>query len=145
VIAAASGMLGIQPDFPLGNVAVKGSRISAQVFFNETYEGISVCPGGNVKIDLGPRGELLALNSSYVPLIAVGNRVQLSSDEAKLGANAVFQRGSSDTLHVDGGSQIIWVKGQEGRFAYQFVSKGHQVVIDAQTGGVLSSWDRKQY
>jgi hypothetical protein len=106
-----------------------------------------VLPVGEVKIDLGPEGELVGFYSNYAADVTVVNQARLDSDEARKRAlDAVKLTGANPVLgSVDGGAQIVWVTGREGRIAYQFGANGRQVVIDAETGEVLQNRNRRTY
>ncbi len=145
VLLSARSLLGIQSELPLKNVAVKGSPFAAQVFFSESYQGLPIRPGGNIKVDLGTQGEVLGVDSDYVSKVILVNRILLSSEDALLRVQSIFKNDSASLLRPSAAEQIIWVKGLEGRYAYSFLAKGYQVIMDAETGKVLSSWDRKQY
>jgi hypothetical protein len=144
VLAAAEDLIGLRSDWPLGWSKIQGNSISAQIFFNETYNGLKVAPVGSVKIDLGTRGELLALYSDYDPDIKMVNQVRFSSDEGKLKAIAAVHVAPGSSLQVDGGDKMIWVSEKGGHFAYQYWVEGRQIVIDAETGSVLFNRNRRR-
>ena len=146
IIAAASGLMGLRPDFPLGDANTRGSAITSQVFMSESYEGIPLSPVGNVKIDLGTHGELVALYSDYAPHLTVSNQFQLSTEDAKVSALSTIKKSDSDSaLEVDGGAKLIWVSEGSGKSAYEFMVQGRQVIVDAGSGKVLFNRDRRQY
>jgi hypothetical protein len=144
IISSAATLMGIDPKWPLENALARGSKISAQVFFNQTHEGIIVVPFGNVKVDLGAKGELIGLYSSYSTDIQIVNQVRMDSEEAQLKVVEAFQDPNNTSLHVDGGGKVIWVHEHLGRYAYEFLAQGRQVVVDAQTGKILDMKDIRQ-
>jgi hypothetical protein len=142
VIAAADELMGVRSDWPLESVATKGTPLSAQVFFNQTHEGMTVEPVGNIKIDLGADGELTGLYSDYAPQIIVTNEVRLDSEQAKANLLASIR----NPAHVEGGSRVIWmVSERDGHVAYQFSVDGRQVVVDAENGKILYTRDRRNF
>lgn len=146
ILSAASDLIGIQSTWPLENALARGSQISAQVFFSQMHEGTLIAPVGNVKIDLGTRGELLGLYSDYAPSVMISNQVRLDPDEAQQKVIAAFQNSENTALTVEGGSKVIWVSGEKGRYAYQFIAQGHyQVVVDAESGQVIHTKDIRQH
>lgn len=145
ILAAGRELLGVREDWPLESAAAKNSNVSAQVFFSETYHGVPVAPVGSLKIDLGSQGELVALHSDYASQVEVKNEVLMDSDQARDKAVAWMQKQKTGSLRVDGGGKVVWVKGSDGHFAYQFMISGRQVVVDAQTGGILLTRDRRQF
>jgi len=145
ILLGAQGLMGVRASWPLENALARGSPLSAQVFLNQTYEGLMVVPVGIVKVDLGPKGELLGLFSDYVRDVKIENHIQMDSDEAQSRVYPAFQSPNQTSLHVDGGGKVIWVEGGSGRYAYQFLVRGRRVVVDAQTGKILDTKDIRQY
>lgn len=147
IVEAAAGLLGLRPDFPLGDPALNQSAVSAQVFFEQTHHGIPLAPRGAVTVDLGPQGELLGLYSDYVPDVSVsvdpgGSR----ADEEKITAEqARIRAGVGYREQAEGGRQVYWLLGisPSARLAYEFIVEGNRVVVDAGTGAVLSRRDRR--
>jgi hypothetical protein len=150
ILAAAGPLLGLSAEHPLEEPTVRGTEVSAQVFFRETAAGVPVAPAGTVSIDLGPQGELLGLHSEYVPEVRVRNEVRLGADEARSRAVGAVADQSSG-LRAEGGSRVVWIVGNalagaaDGRHAYEFTVQGRQVVVDAATGAVLYQRDRRRY
>src|SRR5205823_3564645 len=122
----------------------RGSSVSAQVYFSQTHEGLLIIPGGEVKVDLGPQGELLGLYSSYAMNVVIVNEIRLDSEQAKAKVISFFQDPKLESLYIDGGARMIWVQGHEGRYVYQFSVRGQEIIVDAQTGKILSSRNRRQ-
>lgn len=141
VLQAAQELLRLRPDFPLENAAARSSSLSVQVYFNEAYQGVMLAPMGNIKVDLGPEGELLALYADYASEVQVVNQAKLNSDQARQKA----VEGIAGEPQVGGGNQVVWVQGKIGRFAYQFAVQGRQVVVDAETGSILFSRDSRRH
>ncbi len=135
VIHEGRPLLGVRSNWPLDQGVAKEGSISAQVFFNETYDGIPLAPVGSVKVDLGSKGELIALYSDYTSDVHIRNKTVLSQAQAQLKAFS----------SKDSGSKVIWVMGQDAYYAYRFMVQGHQIIIDAQTGQVLSRRDQRQF
>lgn len=142
VIRSAESLLGLDPAFPLAHPIVNSSPLSAQVYYSETYQGLPVIPGGKVRVDLGKRGELIAIDSSYAASFEVRNEMKMLLSEARLKALSAM-KGSSSAL-VFNERPIVWVAGHQGYYAYEFLISGHSIVIDATEGKVLSKQDRRE-
>jgi hypothetical protein len=150
ILNAAKELIKIDPAWPLDREEVRSGPVSAQVFFQETYQGMPVLPGGSVKVDLGSAGELLALHSSYRPSVEIVNQPVLSSDQAKAQALQFIRQQeaeglSSDKFHAGPGTKVVWVETNQGHIAYQFHLHGREIVVDAKTGEVLYSHDKRIY
>lgn len=145
IISAASQLLGLHPSWPLEYVVSHGSSISAQVFLSESYEGMRVAPSGHIKVDLGPEGQLLALYSDYVSPEHVKKVANLSTSEAGLKALTIVTQMSGKQFQPSIGEKIIWVTGNQGYLAYEYKIRGQVIVIDADTGRVLSSRDKRNF
>lgn len=134
ILEAAGVLLGVQSGLPLENPIAIANAASAQVYFQETLGGVPLAPLGKVTVDLGPKGELLGLDSSYMPNIAPKNAVDsknMSGSQSKL---------------------IVWVSSNrdgEGRatsrYAYDSMVNGLEVVTDATTGESLFRRDRRVF
>lgn len=141
--------LGIQEHTPLGKPRFNLGPHSAQVFFQETYFGYPILPFGSVKISLGPKGELLQLESSYVRELVLTNEIRLSSEEAFAKAkNEIFNGKLSPENKV--GRTVVWApmsisEGQEtkGHFAFEYFSSGFQIILNASDGTVLAKIPRR--
>jgi hypothetical protein len=139
ILDAAADLLGLQKELPLANPRTQTGEVSAQAFFSETLNGAEIAPQGGVSVDLGPHGELLGLDSSYVPGIQTSNSVNLSPEDATRSVEG-----------AEGSRLVVWVlspgaKPPEGRYAYDVSAHGMRVVVDAQTGQVIVKRDRRNY
>ncbi len=150
MIDSARELLGIREELPLGESVARGDSTSAQVFFQEVHDGIELAPAGGVTVDLGPHGELIELSSNYVPAIHVSNQQRLSLGEAELKAQE--SAGASGRVRVEGGARVLWLTpgrrtgdAQEARHAYDFMVRGKQIVVDAESGSVLYKRDRRMF
>lgn len=148
ILDAAKGLMGYDADFPLEQPVAKGDEHSAQVIFRQTKDGAMLLPRGDVTIELGPRGELLGFYSNYVGKIRVVNKVKISVDEARQRLFTAVSNEAHGGIRTEGGNKILWVKssdGYQGRYAYEFLVQGRQVVVDAETGKILFRRDRRQF
>jgi len=140
ILDSASSMLGLESEFPLGTPQAQLNNVSAQVHFKQSYQGIPLAPLGSVTLQFGPKGELLSLDSSYVPRVKIRNQIKLTQDQAE---HKVL--GSA----VEGGRVVIWVTNPlgepEGRFAYEYWQQGRQVIVDATDGKILFRRDRRNF
>jgi len=83
ILTSAHDLLELRKEWPLENAAARSGSISAQVYFNETHDGVQLAPVGGVKVDLGSRGELLGLYSEYASHVDITNQVTLDPEEAR--------------------------------------------------------------
>ncbi len=95
IVHAAQDLLGINPELPLSPPIPQGGPVTAQVYFRETYRGLTLLPEGNLKLDLGPKGEILGLYSDYISELKVNADFKLSSQEAFVKALASVERSQS--------------------------------------------------
>ena len=151
IVSAAQDLLGLRAELPLSNPIPQGGPVTAQLYFRETYHGLILLPEGNLKIDLGPKGEILGLDSDYLSKIDIISDVRLTSKEAFAKALSSMDRGKSfpiptnPVMRSSEGNKVVWVtQATQGHVAYQFFIHGREVVVDAGTGKVLSSKNRKQ-
>lgn len=145
ILHAAQDLLGINPELPLSPPIPQGGPVTAQVYFRETYRGLNLLPEGSLKLDLGPKGEILGLDSDYISELKVNSDFRLSSQEAFVKALASVNRGQSLSVPYVEGNRVVWViQATQGQAAYRFFIQGREIVIDAGTGRVLSSKNQKQ-
>jgi hypothetical protein len=151
ILSAAQDLLGLKAELPLSSPIPRGGPVTAQIYFRETYRGLTLLPEGNIKIDLGPKGEILGLHSDYMSKISVVSDVRLTSQDAFAKAlSSIDQVKPSPIAMPHGvspsdGNKVVWVtQATQGHVAYQFFIRGYEVVIDAGTGEILLSRDRRQ-
>lgn len=139
VFANARELIGATSKNRFADPLIQPGRVSAQVFFQQIVDGVPLTPVGTVSITLGPEGELIRLDNAAVPNIPVVNERRLTVDQAKTAASDVFSGAA-----VEGGAAVAWSPtGTEARHAYEFYAKGRQIIVDAQTGQVISNRDRR--
>lgn len=140
LLQSARDALGITGRSPVGDPLVQTGDITAQVYFRQLYEGLVVLPHGTITVNLGPSGELLQLDSDYLPNVKVTNWASISPDQAKMSIPK-YEDGSGKIM---GGSLIVWATpGSEAKKAYEYFSDGRQIIIDAQNGQVITTRDRR--
>ena len=169
IVNAAQDLLGLRSELPLSSPIPREGPVTAQLYFRETYRGLTLLPEGTLKIDLGPKGEILELSSDYLAKLNVVSEVRLTSEEALAKALSSVERGTAHGLRPaegnrdsnnTGGNKVVWVvqagpsagpgamtpalREMQGHVAYQFFVRGREVVIDAGTGLVLFSRNRRQ-
>ena len=140
--------IGYTDDLPVSAPIIRSGQFSAQAFFRQTFEAIPFEPVGKITIDLGSRGELLGFYSSYVPSLKITNQSILSEEQCFEHAKTAL----GDILAVGektNGKKIIWVEKTavqaEGRYAYEFIFRGRQTIVDAETGSILLKRDRRHF
>ncbi len=141
IVEAASGLLGLRTEFPLGDPALNQSAVSAQVFFEQTHQGVPLAPRGAVTVDLGTQGELLGLYSDYVPDVTISDEEKITAEQARVRAGIGYRE------PAEGGRAVYWLlgMGRSARRAYEFIVEGQRVVVDAGTGAVLSRREKRHY
>ena len=151
IVSAAQELLGLRAELPLSNPIPQGGPVTAQLYFRETYHGLILLPEGTLKIDLGPKGEILGLDSDYLSKINIISDVRLTSQDAFAKALSSMDRRKSFPISTTPvmpsaeGNKVVWVtQATQGHVAYQFFIQGREVIVDAGTGEVLSSKNRKQ-
>ncbi len=151
IVEAASSLLGIQPESPLGAPVVRGNEISAQVTFHEMHNALPVSPGGLLTLDLGAQGEIIGLYSSYVHDITLLNHRVLTEEQAREKANTAITE-SKTVINVEPGTPLIWIAKKaeasqpaQGYFAYEFIVHGFLVIVNAEDGSTLLKRDQRQY
>lgn len=109
--------------------------VSAQAYYKQTVDGVPVVPNGGVTLSFGPDGELLEYSTQVVPVNTVTNSVVLAAADAK---------GLLKDTSAEGGAHVMFVdQSGSAKHAYQFESKGFEVIIDAETGKTLFRRDRR--
>jgi hypothetical protein len=149
IIESASELLGVTPDWPLEEPIAKGNKVSAQVYFKEESSGVATAPFGSVWVDLDSQGELIGLDSNYIPSPEVVNSQTMQPQDAKLRAIAAVGD-TGETLKTEGGDPILWVqKNPDGTpvayHAYEYYVGGRQVIVDAGNGAILHKRDVRQF
>ena len=143
ILEAARDLLEVESDYPLGEPQARGSDLSVQVAFAETHDGRVIAPYGSVSVLLGADGELLRLESSYVPGPDLVNRPSLGPEQARRVAFGPAPPTGEP------GRPLLWVTrdegGPRGYYAFEFRSQGRQVIVDAADGHVLFRKDLQQY
>lgn len=151
ILQTLNGELGLDGALPLADPIAKGGSASAQVYFQEKYEGLPVRPNGRVLVDLDERGDLIRLDSDYVRGLTVSNKAQITLETARIKALGAVP-GVDSSSRVTPGKLIIWVFSNDpslgtaqGRYAYDFSIGGHQVVVDASDGAILLNKDHRRH
>ncbi|MCM2277132.1 MAG: hypothetical protein NDJ89_03585 [Oligoflexia bacterium] len=143
ILVDARQLLGLQDSLPVEISATKTNPASAQVFFQEHSEGLQLAPQGKIVVDLGPKGELVGLDSDYVPDVRPAKAAVLAAEEAVRRALAALPEPLRQAK-VEGGARLIWLAGRDARLAYEFFVEGRQVVVDAENGRILWLRDRRE-
>jgi len=152
ILAASRELLGLSAEFPLdGPKAIPGPA-SAQAVFRETVDGVPIAPQGAITMDLGPQGELLGVDSSYLSPVQITNSVRLTEAQARDKALAAIHDSVESGMKVEGGSRLVWVtdpapegRAAVARHAYEYSVKGRQVLVDAGDGSIITTRDRRHF
>ena len=146
VLSQARGLLSLSSQSPVEIAKVNLGEISAQVYFKQMFQAYRVIPNGNLKIDLGPRGELISLESSYVPDFEMKNNQVFNQD---LSLQSLIKFLSSIDKALNEKSQpiperVVWVQAKKAYYSYQYIIAGMIIVIDSESGEVLFSKETKK-
>jgi hypothetical protein len=128
--------------WPLGEPVVRGHSRSAEIYFNESYSGKLLVPIGSVRIDLGPKGELVSFYSDYRGDLTVTNHARLRLIEIKRAVLDQASRAGQELPILGGGSPIIWVSGGNATFAYRLSTRtleqtSDHLIVDAESGKII--------
>jgi hypothetical protein len=149
ILDGLSDLLGLSPDWPLGAPLAKTGNVSAQVYFQESREGVALEPFGAISVDLDSQGGLIGVQSSYVPELSVVNSPDHSSSDPELRARALAAVPGDSQASVDGGDLVLWLSRKggvpEAHYAFQYYVRGRQVIVDASDGSILYKRDRRQF
>jgi hypothetical protein len=153
VLAGAHELLELDPRLPLADTVTRTGPVSAQVYFRETWQGVPIEPSGGVLVDLGPQGELLGIDADYEHGLKVTGARRLGVGEARAAAESALTDAIGGQGPLAGGRAVVWVTHARrepgtpatGRPAYVYDAGGREVVVDAETGQVLESRDRRQF
>jgi hypothetical protein len=149
ILEAAHDLLGLDEDLPLSSPVARGGDVSAQVYFQESYDGVPLAPVGGVTVDLGAQGEVLNIHSDYVRDVKVVNERKLNPDQTRSAAIAAIPDQASSLTTV-GGNPVVWVSRTPdgtatGKYAYEYNVQGRQVIVDAANSEILFRRDRRQF
>lgn len=143
ILASAHDLLDWRSEIPLEVSRVSPGQVSAQVYFKQKFEGQVIEPVGQVKMDLGPHGELIALYSGYVSGFTMKNQRALNQQQAleKLFDFLKEIHREPKSNEVPQSVPMIWVQGDSAYYANQYRVMGLLIVMNAQTGEILFSKD----
>ncbi len=108
--------------------------------FKQTFEGVPVIPQGSLRIVSDEMGRVIREESNLTEKMRVTNRRALSLEEAR---RTIAGR-------IEGARAIVWTDrtdetGSEGRYAYEFSVDGYRKIVDAETGKLILSRDRRHH
>ena len=145
VLKQVGPLIGISPNWPLGDPFVELGTLSAQAYFKETYQGRPLVPVGSIKIDLGQKGELLGLSSNYATDVILKNQVILSHEEAMKKIQAFFPHKKDSILTSRIGVPVIWITGKDGYYALQFMVRGREIILNQESGKIMMNRDQRHF
>jgi hypothetical protein len=146
----------------------RATGVSAQIEFQQEWDGVPLAPLGHVAVDLGPSGELLSLEADTLREVEVSNSRKLGEAQARERAQATLEatgdrdrdagvgvdaEGKGERPRMGGGRLVVWVSRTmpqgsgrvQARFAYEYSIQGRQVIVDAETGEILFRRDQRQF
>lgn len=123
---------------------VTGPR-SAQVYFEQSREGLALFPPGIVSMDFGPAGQLLSLSTRLFE----GLEIQGEEKIPHTLAESIAREGVSEAVPTSAGRRILWIPHPDpsgdrtvAYRAYEFFVGPRQILVNATTGHVISKRDR---
>ncbi|MCM2323205.1 MAG: hypothetical protein NDJ90_08070 [Oligoflexia bacterium] len=145
VLGDAAELLGLESRSPVEVTASKVNGSSAQVYFQQTFDGLPVLPYGKVVVDLGPAGELVGIDSDYIPALTASTLGGLAVEEAVRRARSALPPELRERK-IEGGQRILWVpEPGAAQPAFEFLIAGRQLVVDARDGRILFLKDRREH
>jgi len=150
VVQAVKALIHYEEQFPIQQVQAQPGKWSAQVHYRQVWSDLPLEPLGKLKVDLGPQGELLGVDSDYHPGVQVknGGVFEVSEIQARSVAQAHLKEdGTHFVASLKEGRKIIWVDRRLVGFpAYSYSEQGRTVVISAQgTPKLLSFQDKRRH
>lgn len=149
ILHAAQPLLGVELDSSLGTPVSTINEFSAQVRFPQVHEGIPVFPEGGIRISFARDGALVALESSYVPQVVPKNSIQMGANEARERVLSTIADRGLNARKVGEGSPLVWIptagNGSGALHAYEFWAEGRQILVDAESGSVITLRDRRVF
>jgi len=120
---------------------------SIQYHYEQRHLGVSLYPRKGLTLTLTKDATLLRSDEWLQKEIKIVNHVSLAPDQARVIA---FQTVIQDNVKLkisapmNGGTAVIWTSPSEiARHAYLFNSRGIEIVVDAQSGAILSKRNRR--
>ncbi len=146
-------LLGIEEISSLSLKGLAPGQSTAQVTFEQSNRDASLEPWGKITMNFGPRGELLNLDSSYLPHVEISNSKVIGSEAAVQSAELSltrFQNAQPSEFQQlpSVAKSIIWISRvsggvAKGHHAYQVQVAGRRVIVDAETSRILSQRDQR--
>ncbi len=150
ILAASRDLLGVTAEPSLAGPKAIPGPASAQAVFRQTVDGVPLAPQGAITMDFGPQGELLGMDSSYLPSVQVTNSVRLNESQAREKAVSAIHDAVESGMKTEGGSRLVWVtepapegRAAVARHAYEYSVQGRQVLVDAGDGSIIATRDRR--
>ena len=155
ILRNAGGLLGLNPDYPLQARAVRADEISSQIEWVQAYRGVQIEPFGRITLQLDSEGGLHGLYSNYISDPVIVNHPQLDDSSARTLAFSHLHFEPDRPLQsgqAPKGDLVLFAPGPQDssqpielRYAYRYWVSGHEVIVDAANGDILSEKDRRQF
>ncbi len=145
IIESLRNELKIRSDSPLSEPLIRPSETSAQVTFEQTYQGRKMIPGGMIDLDLGPQGELIRLDSYYQSDFSSVEKVVLEQQDAEKIVENYYKKSKEEGV-VQVSDPVNFVANSKRIIpSYRFYKNGIETLISAHDGTILSSRNRKNH
>jgi hypothetical protein len=132
---------------PLQIASMQQNTVSTQVTFDQTVSGVGMSNWGHVHLEFTPDGELISMDSSVLPNPVLANQKKLSPEQARnVGASMDPDRFPNSGDSSNTFREILWpveVKSDSSKLihAYEITRRGQKIVIDAESGKIVSQKD----
>jgi hypothetical protein len=154
ILEKSGDLIGLNPEYPLKAQAVRSDEISSQVEWVQTHRGIPIEPYGRITLQLDSQGGVHGLYSSYISDAVIANSPALDDSSARTLAISHLHFTPDRPLESEPtprGELILFAQNPQSsgdpvelKYAYRYWISGHEVVVDAARGDILSERDRRQ-
>jgi hypothetical protein len=154
ILRQAADLLELRADYPLQAQAVRSDEISSQVEWVQTYHGVPIEPYGRITLQLDAQGGVRGLFSSYISDPLIVNAPSLDDAQARGVAISNLHFTPERPLEagqIQKGDLILFAQGPQDsaapielKYAYRYWISGHEIVVDAERGDIISERDRRQ-
>lgn len=154
ILRQAGELLGLKSDYPLQARAIRSDDISSQIEWVQTYHGVTIEPFGRITLQLDADGGLHGLYSNYISSPTIVNQPSLDDSSARSLAFSHLHFTPDrplDSGPAPKGELVLFAPGPQDssqsielRYAYRYWVSGHEVMVDASSGEILSEKDRRQ-
>lgn len=152
ILDQVKSLIAYNPDFPVGENAIRSDEVSSQIEFTEKYRGVPLAPFGGITVQLDQNGGIRGLYSTYISEVRISNEASMDETEARELAPKKIHFSRTQDTPVGKGELILFTPGPQDseqpvelKYAYRYSIDGRDVILDASNGNILSERDRRQF